>query len=295
MCVDYQGLNSVTIPVQQPIPRTEDCINSLSGGRVYSIANATKGYYQVGMNKEDIQKTAFTSHYGILESLHMPMGLKAAGATFQRLIEIALAGLQWISCLIYLDDVIMFGKDFDEHLHRLAEVLQRFREAGLKLKPAKCEFFRKEVKFLGHVINAKGVCPDPSNVEKIVNWPMPKNAVEVCGLLGMGNYYQRFIRDYSKKMRPMIELTKDRVPFEWTEECNKAFQFLKDTLNSPQIMALPANHEGYILDTDASLDTIGAVLSQVQDGKERVIAFGSHTLSPAERNYCVTDHELLAV
>ena len=96
-------------------------------------------------------------------------------------------------------------------------------------------------------------------------------------------------------MRPMIELTKDRVPLEWIEECNKAFQFLKDTLTSPQIMALPANHGGYILDTDASLDMIGAVLSQVQDGKERVIAFGSHTLSPAERNYCVTDSELLAV
>ena len=124
---------------------------------------------------------------------------------------------------------------------------------------------------------------------------MPRNAVEVCGLLGMVNYYRRFIRDYSKKMRPIIKLTKDRVPFEWTEECNKAFQFLKDTLTSPQIMALPANHEGYILDTDDSLDTIGAVLSQVQDGKERVIAFGSRTLSPAERNYCVTDRELLAV
>ena len=189
VCVDYRGLNAVTIPLQQPIPRTEDCINSLSGCRIYSIADATKGYYQVGMNKEDIQKTAFTSHYGLLESLHMPMGLKAAGAMFQQLMEIALAGLQWISCLIYLDDVIVFGKDFDEHLHRLAEVLQRFREAGLKLKPAKCEFFRKEVKFLGHVINAEGVCPDPSNVEKIINWPMPQNAVEVHGLLGMDNYY----------------------------------------------------------------------------------------------------------
>ena len=145
------------------------------------------------------------------------------------------------------------------------------------------------------MINAEGVCPDPSNVEKIVNWPVPRNAVEVRGLLGMGNYYRRFIRDYSKKMRPIIELTKDRVPFEWTEECNNAFKFLKDTLTSPQIMALPANHGGYILDTDASLDTIGAVLSQVQDGKERVIAFGSCTLSPAERNYCVTDRELLAI
>ena len=142
----------------------------------------------------------------------------------------------------------------------------RFREAGLKLKPSKCNFFRKEVKFLGHLVSAEGIRPDPGNVEKIVNWPVPKNVTGVRALLGMGNYYRRFIRDYSKKMRPLTELTKDNVPFEWTSECDKALATLKEALTSPEIMALPTNEGGYILDTDASLDTIGAVLSQIQDG-----------------------------
>ena len=295
VCVDYKKLNAVTVPVQHPVPRTDDCINALSGVTVFSVGDATSGYYQVGMKKEDIPKTAFTSKFGKLEFCVMPMGLTDAGATFQRLMEIALAGLQWVSCLIYMDDVIIFGKDFDEHLCRLTEVLQRFREAGLKLKPAKCNFFRREVKFLGHVINAEGVLPDPDNVEKIVNWPVPRNVREVRGLLGLGNYYRKFIKGYSGKMRPLTELTKKDVPFEWKEECEEAFQFLKKELTGPEIMLLPVDDGLYILDTDVSLDTIGVVLSQVQGGRERVIAYGSQTLSKTERNYCVTDQELLAV
>ena len=145
------------------------------------------------------------------------------------------------------------------------------------------------MKFLGHLVSAGGVCPDPSYVEKIVNWPTPRNVTEVRALLGVGNYYRRFIRDYSKKMKPLTELTKDHVPFVWTVECDRAVDILKEALTSPEIMALPLNEGGYILDTDASVDTIGAVLSQVQDRRERVIAYGSRTLSTAERNYCVTD------
>ena len=174
VCIDYKKLNAVTVPVQYPVPRTDDCINALAGGTVFSVGDATSGYYQVSMRKEDIPKTAFTSKFGKLEFCVMPMGLTDAGATFQRLMEIALAGLQWVGCLIYMDDVIVFGKNFEEHHCRLMEVLKRFREAGLKLKPAKCNFFRREVKFLGHVINTDGVLPDPNNVEKIVNRPVPR-------------------------------------------------------------------------------------------------------------------------
>ena len=295
VCVDYKKLNAVTVPVQHPVPRTDDCINALTGGTVFSVGDATSGYYQVSMRKEDIPKTAFTSKFGKLEFCVMPSGLTDAGATFQRLMEIALAGLQWVSCLIYMDDVIVFGKNFDEHLCRLTEVLQRFREAELKLKPAKCNFFRREVKFLGHVVNAEGVHPDPNNVEKIVNWPVPRNVREVRGFLGLGNYYQKFIKGYSEKMRPLTELTKKDVPFEWKEECERAFQFLKEALMGPEIMSLPKDEGLYILGSDASLDTIGAVLSQVQGDRERVIAYGSRTLSKTERNYCVADRELLAV
>ena len=295
VCIDYKKLNAVTIPIQHPMPRVDDCINALSGGTVFGVADATSGYYQVPMREEDIPKTAFTSKYGIFDFLVVPMGLTSAGATFQRLMEMALAGLQWVSCLIYMDDVIVFGRDFDEHFSRLMKVLQRFREAGLKLKPAKCNFFRREAKFLGHVIDAEGVRPDPDNVEKIVNWPVPKNVTEVRGFLGMGNYYRKFIKSYSEKMKPLTNLTRKDIPFEWTEDCEKAFQFLKTALIGPEIMSLPVDEGMYILDTDASLDTIGAVLSQVQGNRERVIAYGSRTLSKTERNYCVTDRELLAV
>ena len=123
VCIDFRGLNTVTTPIQQPIPRADDCLDSLAGGKIFSVGDGTSAYWQIAMRKEDIPKTAFTSRYGLLEFLQMPMGLKSAGATFQRLMEIALAGLQWVTCLIYLDDVIVFGKDFDEHLCRLAEVL----------------------------------------------------------------------------------------------------------------------------------------------------------------------------
>ena len=228
---------------------------------MFSVGDATSGYYQVSMRKEDIPKTAFTSKFGKLEFCVMPMGLTDAGATFQRLMEITLAGLQWVSCLIYMDDVIVFWKNFEEHYCRLMEVLQRFREAGLKLKPTKCNFFRREVKFLGHVINTDGVLPDPDNVEKIVNWPVPRTVREVRGFLGLGNYYRKLIKGYSERMRPLTKLTKKDVPFEWKEECERAFQFLKEALTGPEIMSLPTDEGLYILDTDASLDTIGAVLS----------------------------------
>ena len=254
VCIDYKKLNAVTVPVQYTVPRTDDCINALTGGTVFLVGDATSRYYQVSMTKEDIPKTAFTSKLGKLEFCVMPMGLTDAGATFQRLMEIALAGLQW--------------KNFEEHHCRLMEVLQRFREAGLKLKPAKYNFFRREVKFLGHVINADGVLPDPNNVEKIVNWPVPRTVREVRGFLGLGNYYRKFIKGYSEKMRPLTKLTKKEVPFEWKEECERAFQFLKEALTGPEIMLLPTDEGLYILDTDASLDTIGAVLSQVQGDRE---------------------------
>ena len=129
MCIDFRGLNAVTIPIQQPIPRADAGLDSLAGGQIFSVRDGTNAYWQIAMRKEDIPKTAFTSCYGLMECVMMPMGLKSAGATFQRLMEIALAGLQWVTCLIYLDDVIVFGKDFDEHWYRLAEALQQIQRS----------------------------------------------------------------------------------------------------------------------------------------------------------------------
>ena len=200
----------------------------------------------------------------------MPFGLSNFPATFQRVMELALSGLQWQVCLKYLDDVIVYGKDFEEHLSRLKEVLGRIRQAQLKLKPKKCHFFHEEVTFLGHVISKDGVLPNPDNVKKIVEWPVPKNVTEVRAFLGMGNYYRRFIKDFAKEVQPLTKLTKKQQPFMWTKDCQLSFEKIKHVLLGPEIMGYPLESGGeFILDADACDVSIGAVLSQKQGDRER--------------------------
>ena len=179
-CVDFCRLNSLTLNSNAlPIPRIEDSINALAGSTVYSVTDFLSAYYQVPMAEKDIPKTAFCSKYGLHEFLFLPFGLTGAPATYQRLMELVLAGLQWSICLIYLDDVIIFGCNFEENIECLDVVLTRFGAAGLKLKPAKCLFFLDRVTFLGHIITKEGILPDPDNLAKIANWPVPCNVREV--------------------------------------------------------------------------------------------------------------------
>lgn len=294
-CVDYRQVNNVTRKDAYPLPRTQDCLDAVAGATIFSTLDITSAYNQVPVKAEDIPKTAFVTKRGLFEYTTMPFGLCNAPATFQRIMELALRGLQWVICLIYLDDVIVFSKTFDEHLKRLRAVLDRIRQAGLKLKPSKCHFLKSEVAFLGHVVSADGVLPNPQNTEKIKQWPVPKSVTEVRSFLGLVNYYRRFVRGHSEIVRPLVQLVKKGEAFNWTDECTEAFEKLKTVLLSPDIMAHPLDEGLYILDTDACDVSIGAVLSQIQDGRERVIAYGSKTLSKSERNYCVTDRELLAV
>ena len=294
-CIDYRRINAVTRKDAFPLPRTQDCLDAVAGAKMFSTMDITSAYNQIPVREADIPKTAFVSKHGLFEYTTMPFGLCNAPATFQRVMEIALAGLQWNSALIYLDDVIVFGNTFSEHTSRLRLVVDRIAKAGLKLKPEKCQLFQKEVVFLGHIIGADGVLPNPENVAKLVRLPEPRTQTEVRALLGMGSYYRRFIRDYSEKMQPLIQLTKKHQKFDWTPACQEAFEQLKRALTGPEIMAYPKDEGEFILDTDASGTAIGAVLSQIQDGRERVIAYGSKILGKAERNYCVTDRELLAV
>ena len=156
-------------------------------------------------------------------------------------------------------------------------------------------FFQQQVNFLGHVISNEGVLPDPDNVAKLLSWSPPRTVTEVRSFLGLATYYRRFVKDFSALASPLTHLTKKGVPFEWKESCQEAFVKLKEILASPAVMAYPRDEGMYVLDTDACDVGIGAVLSQIQDGEERVIAFGSRTLGKAERNYCVTDRELLAI
>ena len=267
----------------------------MTGATMFSTMDITSAYNQVPVAEKDIPKTAFVTKYGLYEFTKMPFGLSTAPQTYEHLMELTLSGLQWSLCLIYLDDVIVFSHDFDEHIDRLDKVLTQIGAAGLKLKPNKCVFFAPKVSFLGHIVSQDGVSPDPDNIAKIANWPTPKNVWEVHGILGMGNYYCRFVKDFSQRVQPLVALTKKNTQFKWSLECQAAFDDIKQALTRPDIMAFPTDHDLYILDCDAADDSIGCVLSQKQSNEEKVIAYGSQTLGKSERNYCATDQELLAV
>lgn len=196
---------------------------------------------------------------------------------------------------IYLDDIIVFGKTFQEHLGRLEQVFGNLYKANLKVKPSKCNLFAKQVSYLGHVISAEGVKADPSKVEAVRGWPVPRNQTEVRSFLGLASYYRRFMRSFAEIARPLHQLTEKGKKFHWGEDCQRAFFTLKSCLISAPVLAYPDPLKQFILDTDASNVGIGAVLSQVEGGMERVVAYASRALTKQERKYATTKKELLSM
>ena len=294
-CVDYRKLNEVTKRDAYPLPRIDDCFDCLGNSTWFCTLDLRSGYWQVPVAAEDVEKTAFVTHGGLYEYLVMPFGLTNAPATFERLMERVLRGLQWKRCLVYLDDIIIFGNGFERTIENLQAVLDRLREAGLTCSPKKCELFQKKVSFLGHVVSASGVECDPTKITAVSTWPVPENLKEVRGFLGLAGYYRRFIPHFSAHSAPLVELTKADRPFVWGQPQQQAFDTLKRLLCSPPVLAYPTREDVYVLDTDASDYGIGAVLSQLQNGEERVIAYGSKVLNEAQRHYCTTRKELYAV
>ena len=189
----------------------------------------------------------------------------------------------------------MHAKTFPQAIANLDQVFGRLRQAGLKLSPEKCTLFAKEVAYLGHVIGREGVKTDPGKVKAVEEWPVPSNIKQVQGFLGLCSYYQRFVAKFAEIARPLHRLTEKGTRFNWTRECNDAFLKLKGCLTSAPILAFPTDNGTFTLDTDVSQEGLGALLSQMQDGVERVIAYYSRTMSKPERNYCVTRKELLAM
>ena len=296
ICVDYRALNEVTEKDGHPLPRIEDNLDALAGATVFTTLDLTSGYYQVEVAEEDRDKTAFVTGRGHhLRFVTMPFGLCNAPSTFQKLMERVLDGLQWRTVVIYLDDVIVFSKSIEDHMQHLEEVLRRFEQHNLKLKPRKCELLRSQVEFLGHVVTSEGVKTSPALVEKVRDWETPRNQKEVRAFLGLSGYYRNYIPQYSDVAEPLVRLTEKRAVFQWMKEHQAALEALKEKLVNAPILAYPRQQGTFFLDCDASNVAIGAVLSQEQDGVERVIAYGSKALSAAERNYCVTRRELLAV
>ncbi len=295
-CIDYRKLNDVTIKDSHPLPRIDSTLDALSGSKWFSTLDLKSGYWQVKVATEDRPKTAFPiPGGGLWQFVTMPFGLCTAPATFEKLMEKVLSKLTWKICLIYLDDIIVFSKTFDEHVENLRQVFERLRNANLKMNPKKCALFRKTVSFLGHIVSENGIATDPDKTDTVNNWPIPTNVKEIRQFLGLCSYYRKFVYGFADLARPLHKLTEQSQRFIWTEDCQAAFDKLKRALTSSPILAYPTPDDLFILDTDASNIGLGAVLSQVQNGVEKVICYYSKTFSRTERKYCVTRRELLAI
>ncbi|MCG8044577.1 MAG: RNase H-like domain-containing protein [Candidatus Thiodiazotropha endolucinida] len=311
-CVDFRKLNSRTVKDAYSLPRIDDTIDTLLGAKFFSKLDLRSGYWQVEMKEEDKHKTAFSvGNLGFYECNRMAFGLTNAPATFQRLMERTMGELNLKECLIFLDDILIFSENFEDHLDRLEAVFSRLRQHGLKLKPSKCEFFKTNVKYLGHVVSEEGVRTDPDKIEALASWPAPSNVKELRSFLGFTGYYRRFIRDYAKIVKPLNDLLvghcthkvpgqkkkkkKESVPWQWGDAQELAFNSLKEKLSSPPILAYADFSKPFILHTDASTEGLGAVLYQEQDGLERVIAYASRGLRNSEKHYPAHKLEFLCL
>ena len=247
------------------------------------------------MDKTSQQYTAFATASGLYEFCVLPFGLCNAPSTFQRLMHQVLHGLDWNICLIYLDDIIVFSRTFDEHLSRLRLVFDRLGAANLILNPSKCFFGQQSVLFLGHLISRHGIQPNPEKTQVVRNFPRPRSVKDIRAFLGLASYYRRFVQNFSSIAAPLTRLTRKNIPFLWDVACETAFQRLKDALITPPILVYPNLSQPFHLSVDASSTGLGYILGQTIEGKDVVIAYGGRQLNKAECNYSTTEREALAV
>ncbi|WVZ76335.1 hypothetical protein U9M48_024318 [Paspalum notatum var. saurae] len=291
LCVDYRPLNAVTIKNKYPLPHIDILFDQLAGAKVFSKIDLRSGYYQIKIREEDIPKTAFSTRYGLYEYLVMSFGLTNAPAFFMYMMNsVFMNGLDKF-VVVFIDDILVYSKNEEEHEEHLRTVLTRLREHQLYAKFSKCAFWLREVSFLGHILSEKGVAVDPSKVEDVLNWKQPETVTEIRSFLGLAGYYRRFIKDFSKTAKPMTSLTKKNAKYLWDTKCEEAFTSLKKSLTSAPVLAQPDVTKPFDVYCDASGNGLGCVL--MQEG--RVIAYASHQLRKHEANYATHDLELAAV
>ena len=296
LCMDFRQLNQISERQAFPMPNMEELMDKLHGTKYFSTIDLGNAYYQVELEKESQEKTAFSTKSGQFCFRRMPFGIASAPGTFQELMTKVLQPIKK-GTSVYLDDILIATQTIEEHYKVLGEVFQQIEKANLRIKPSKCKFLRDEVKFLGHVVNREGIHTDPDKIKAIEGFQRPNCMKNLRSFLGICNYYRRFINGYSKKARALEGLcgsNKDKLV--WTDSCELAFNDMKKSLITAPILAFPNFNKEFILDTDASFDSIGAVLSQVgESGREHVIAYGSHSMGAHEKGYCITRKELLAI
>lgn len=295
MVIDYRRLNEKTLDDKYPLPNISDILDKLGRSQMFTTLDLASGYHQVEMDAEDVAKTAFSTEQGHYHFLRMPFGLKNAPSTFQRVMDNVLRGVQNESCLVYLDDIIVYSVSLQEHIERLREIFKRLRTANLKVQLDKSEFLRKEVAYLGHVITPQGVKPNPDKIKAIKSYPIPKTTSEIKAFLGLLGYYRRFIKDFANLTKPLTKCLKKGVKIILTPEYQECFERCKSLLTNNPILKYPDFTMPFNLTTDASNVALGAILSQGEIGKDTPIAYASRTLSETECKYDTTEKEWLAV
>lgn len=295
LCIDYRKLNAITKGDSYPLPRMEDILHSAKRAKFISTIDLQSGYWQVRVRESDRDKTCFVCPLGTYRFIRMPMGLKTAGNTFQRLMDRFRAGLGERTLAVYLDDLIVISETFEEHLSDLRAVFERLKLFKLRAKRDKCVFGSTSVRYLGHVISEEGIRTDPSKVDAILQMKPPRNVKEVMSFYQTCSWYRRFVPDFSEVARPLSGLTKKGAVWTWGPSQQHAFDTLKELLSSPPILRQADPNLPYTLRTDASCYALGAVLLQGEGTDERPIEYASRLLIPAETRYSTTEREALAV
>jgi hypothetical protein len=290
-CVDYRALNEISSISSAPIGNIEDNLARLSRSTIFSGIDSIGTFQVIELEDKDKAKTAFATPWGSDQFVRMPFGLAGGPSSYARLVHMVLDGIAYTQVLTYLDYSVVHSKDLAGHFLALDRVLEAYEKAGLKLQPAKCQLFQREIEYLGHMVSAKGIAPVPGYVQVVKDWPMPTNRAEVRTFLGKTGYYRRFMENYAEIAGPLTDILKqdgtdDRAPFDQTPQRIKLFEQLKSNLLHLPILAYPRfdSKHLFILDTDWSQENraVGAVLSQFQDGKERVIPYGASKLTVAQ-------------
>ena len=298
LAIDYRALNKQTVPQNFPVPRLSDIFDQIGEAKpqYFSTLDMQSGFWQVSVHPDDQHKTAFVTRNAKYEFRRMSFGLRNAPSTFQQVTSTVLKDLLGKCAVVYADDILVFSPDLKTHMQDLQKVFDRLTQAGLTLKPSKCHIAVQEVRYLGHIISPTGILPNPAKVQLIKQYPRPRNVKEVRRFLGMTQYYRRFQKNYANIARPLQNLTKNNVVFEWTDKCQQAFEKLIENLTTAPVLAYPDCNKPFIMCCDASDVAISFVLSQTDDlGRENVIEYAGRALRKAELNYTVSEKESLAV
>lgn len=294
LVIDYRKLNEKTIDDKFPIPNITDLLDKLGRCQYHSCLDMASGFHQVEISEDSIPKTAFSTETGHYEFRRMPFGLKNAPATFQRVMNYMLRGIN--NCAVYLDDIIVFSVSLDEHILTLSKIFDRLRSFNFKMQLDKTEFLKREIAYLGHIVTPEGIKPNPDKIKAIQAYPIPKTTKEIKGFLGLLGYYRRFIKDFAKITKPLTKCLKKGAKIDITDKQYKeCFEYCKTLLTNEPILQYPDFSKQFILTTDASNVAIGAVLSQITNDQDLPIAYASRTLNDTETHYSTIEKELLAI